>query len=110
MDEQPRKRLGRPRKVVDIPNAVEEGADASNNDIGNGQVSPVGDSAPANPVRQGEGWSGFVAGVMACKHPGLRNVYHPNPETEIIIRDNGNLNVFVGDIKGQLNTGEFIEI
>lgn len=110
MEEQPSKRRGRPRKSLDLPNAIEEGADASSIDSGDGEAGAVGATAPANTAGQGEGWLGFVDRVKACTHDGLRHVYHPNPESELILRDNGNLNVFTGDIKGQLNTGEFIEI
>ena len=95
MEEQPSKRRGRPRKSLDVPNAVEEGADASNDNNGNGQVSPVGDSAPAIDVRQGEEWDSFVAGIAAETYrPGatIRVAYHPNPQAEII---QGNWNVRV---------------
>jgi len=110
MEEQPRKRQYRKRVPVDIPHAAEEGADAPDHNAGNGQVGPVGDRPPAVDVRQAEDWVQFLDRVSACKHPGLRHVYHPKPEQEVILRDNGNLNVFVGEIKGQLNTSEFIEI
>lgn len=110
MEEQPRKRLGRPRKSVDVPNAIEEGADALNDNAGNGQVGAVGDSASTVNVQQGEDWGSFLLRVDGCRNPFLRNVFHPNPQASVIIRDNGNLNVFVGEIKGQLNTSDFIEI
>lgn len=110
MEELTSKRRGRPRKAVDVPDAIEEGADASSLDSGDGKAGAVGTATPAVDKGQGESWLGFVNRVNACTHAGLRHVYHPAPESELILRDNGNLNVFVGDIKGQLNTGDFIEI
>ena len=95
MEELSGKRRGRPRKVVDLPNAVEEGADASDNNNGDGQVSEVGDSAPAVDVRQGEEWDSFVAGIAAETYrPGstIRVAYHPNPQADVI---QGNWNVRV---------------
>lgn len=95
MEEQPSKRQYRKRKPVDVFNAVEEGADASNDNNGDGQVSPVGDSAPTVDVRQSEGWDSFVSRVAAETYrPGstIRVAYHPNPQAEII---QGNWNVRV---------------
>lgn len=95
MEELSGKRRGRPRKVVDLPNAIEEGADASDNNNGNGQVSEVGDSAPAVDVRQSTDWDSFVAGVIAETYrPGstIRVAFHPEPKEEII---QGNWNVRV---------------
>lgn len=95
MDELTSKRRGRPRKPVDVPNAIEEGADALNNDSGNGEVGAVGDSAPAVNVRQSEDWDTFVAGIAAETYrPGstIRVAYHPNPQAEVI---QGNWNVRV---------------
>lgn len=40
----------------------------------------------------------------------LRNVWHPSPNADLIVTDNGSINVFKGAIKGQVNTGELIEI
>lgn len=40
----------------------------------------------------------------------LRNVWHPEPREAIITTENGNLNVFTGPYKGQLNCGEHVEI
>ena len=95
MEEQPRKRQYRKRVAVDVSNAVEEGADALNNNNGDGQVSAVGDSVPAVNVRQSEDWDSFVAGIAAETYrPGstIRVAYHPNPQADII---QGNWNVRV---------------
>lgn len=95
MEEQPRKRQYRKRSTLDVPNAVAEGADASDNNAGDGQVSSVGDSTPAVDVRQSTDWDSFVAGVVAETYlPGstIRVAYHPNPQAEII---QGNWNVRV---------------
>lgn len=48
--------------------------------------------------------------TLAWDMPSLRNVWHPDPGAQIIICPNVSINVFVGEKKGQLNTGEFIEI
>lgn len=40
----------------------------------------------------------------------LRTVWHPWPEHDLIVTDWGNLSVKTGEYKGQLNTGEFVEI
>jgi hypothetical protein len=113
MEEQPRKRQGRPRKSMGVPDAIEEGSDAPSNNDGDGQAGEVRDSAPANPVRQGESWREFVAGVEALHNRtrwAIRQVWHQDPQTDIIYHQNGSILVNQGDPKALLNTGEVVEI
>jgi hypothetical protein len=37
-------------------------------------------------------------------------VWHPDPVHNLVMCANGNINVFTGPYKGQLNTGDYIEI
>ena len=54
----------------------------------------------------------FVDRVKAAfaADPRLRSVWHPDPKEWLIVTDNGNLHVLQGERKGQLNTGEHVEI
>ncbi len=112
MENQPRKGPGRPRKDLAVSNAAQEGGDPSENDTGDGETRPVGTTAQANPARQDESWAQFHERirVLTYQEPRLRNVWHPKPEHNLVVAENGSINVFKGDYKGQLNTGEFIEI
>lgn len=110
MEEQPSKRRGRPRKVMDVPEPIEEGEDASAIDAGIGETRTDRIEPSPDDVRQGESWLQFLDRVNACKNKKLRHVFHPNPQHNLIHRESGNLNVFVGPIKGQLSTGEFIDL
>lgn len=47
---------------------------------------------------------------LAHSEPRLRNVWHPAPQQAMVVCANGNINVFEGPQRGQLNTGDFIEI
>lgn len=112
MDGQPSKRPGRPRKALAVPNAAAEGEGADHNDAGDREAGPVGTAAQAEPVRQGESWAGFYERVRHLAHaePRLRNVWHPAPEQTMVVCANGNINVFEGPQRGQLNTGEYIDV
>lgn len=112
MDEQPSKRRGRPRKALPVCDDAEKAKSADHNDAGNGEVGAVGPTAQADAGGPGEGWDSFVDRVKAHFHADnrLRNVWHPDPREAIITTDNGNLNVFTGPHKGQLNNGEHVEI
>lgn len=107
------KRLGRPRKMLAVPNAIAEGESTSAIDNGNGQAGGVGTAPQAGPIRQSAGWDGFVDGVKALHALTgykLRNVYHPAPEASVIAHENGSINVFVGDVRGTLSDGSTVEI
>lgn len=112
MEKQPRKGPGRPRKDLAVPNAAEEGQESPDNDTGDGKARSVGSAVQAEPVRQNESWDQFHERIrhLAHKEPRLRNVWHPDPVHNLVMCANGNINVFQGDYKGQLNTGVFIEI
>lgn len=113
MEAIPRKRPGRPRKVLAVPNAVEEGADALDNNAGDGQVGGVGVAAQAIPVRPAQGWSDFVGRVIDLHNStqwAVRHVYHPCPEQGIIPHDNGSIVVSRGEIKAILKDGKTVEI
>jgi hypothetical protein len=47
---------------------------------------------------------------LADENPALRTVWHPAPEGELITCQNITIAVLQGDVKGQINTGEFVEI
>jgi hypothetical protein len=112
MDEQPSKRRGRPRKTVDVPDPAAQTQAANHDHDGDRQVGEAGASAQANDGRPAESWVEFVDRVKAAfaADPRLRSVWHPEPAEWLIVTDNGNLHVLQGERKGQLNTGEHIEI
>ena len=108
MEEVTRKGPGRPRKVVDVPNAIAEGEDANCLDNGDGETSGIGIETQAGDAGPGQDWNSFVARL---KDPALRTVWFPEPKSSIIPRDHAaHLVCFVGPIKGQLNTGAFVDI
>lgn len=112
MEEQPSKRRGRPRKHLDVPVPVEEGADASDLNDGIGQAS--GDGTPAQAIPEGKvdqlamSWADFqerIKQMTLGKHrTEIRVAYHPQPEAEII-SGNWNVRVEVGDIGFALSDG-----
>jgi hypothetical protein len=107
------KRLGRPRKMLAVPNAIAEGENTSAINDGNGQAGRVGATPQAGAIRQGAGWDGFVDGVKALHALTgykLRNVYHPKPGASVIKHENGSINVFVGDVRGTLSDGSTVAI
>ena len=107
------KRPGRPRKVLDVPHAIAEGADASSLDTGDWKVSGTGATAQANPVRQGEGWDSFVGRVIALHERtgfAVRQVWCDVPHKAIIEHHNGSINVSQGQELAILASGEFVEI
>lgn len=57
-------------------------------------------------------WDEFVARCVARMNSrgDLRNVWHPEPRAHLIHTDNGNLNVWPGEVRGQVRTGEKIDI
>lgn len=112
MDELPSPRRGRPRKALAVPNAAEEGESPSHNDDGDGQAGADRLAAQTDVVGHSESWPEFYERVRHLAHaePRLRNVWHPTPGQGIVICANGNINVFEGPQRGQLNTGDFIEI
>lgn len=112
MEEQPRKGPGRPRKALAVSNAAPEGENANHQDDGDGETRPAGGEPQANPARQDENWAQFHERirVLTYQEPRIRNVWHPKPEHNLVIAENLSVNVFEGPYKGQLNTGEFIDI
>ena len=106
-------RRGRPRKTVDVPNAIEEGADATGDNAGNGQAGSVG--IEPSPVSNGqtEGFSGFLARVLAAHEASgylIRTAYHPDADEEIIIHGNGSIPVFKGPEGAFDGNGNAVEI
>lgn len=86
MDEQPIKRPGRPRKVVDVsPDAAQAESTADQHD-GNGGNGEVGLATQAEPLRQSP-WDAFVCRVIDKHNRNGRSfnkVSHPNPEASVI--------------------------
>ena len=106
MEELTRKRLGRPRKAVAVPDASTEGKEQPSDNLGDGEVGGVQSEARAIDGRQGESWSEFVSKLT---DPLLRKVWHPNPETTLIQREHAAfLPVEIGPKKGQLQDGTVI--
>ena len=113
MEDNTGKRLGRPRKVLRLPEGVAEGEDASNLDTGNGQTSGTGPSPQADAVRSFATWLEFVSVVVhAQKHykNRLRTVWHPEPLHDLIHTDGANVRVEKGTVKAQLNTAQFVDL
>ena len=83
-------RRGRPRKVVDVPNAVEEGADAvGSNDEGRADSGARLEPQP-QPAPTREGWLGFVDRVKekaANSGRSFNAVSHPAPVDPVIHAD-----------------------
>ena len=50
--------------------------------------------------------------MTAIAHSGvaIRNAWHPEPRHHMVITDRGNVNVWAGEVRGQLNTSEYIDI
>lgn len=48
--------------------------------------------------------------AMFYANPAIRNVFHPDPGHSLIHTERGNLNVFQGERKAQLQDGSFIEV
>ena len=117
MEEQPRKRLGRPRKNLVVPVPVEEGADAFDLDDGVGQVS--GDGTDPQAVSEGKvdqlalSWADFQERIKLMtfgkQRTEVRVAYHPKPEAEVIA-GNWNVRVEVGDVGFALSDGVKQEI
>lgn len=87
MEEQPSKRRGRPRKVVDVPDDGAEVQGAANADAGDGQAGEVGASAQADDGRARE-WLAFKSRVieaMGKRGRGFTEVTHPAPEEVEIV-------------------------
>ena len=109
MDEQPSKRRGRPRKAMDIPNAVEEGADASSDDIGNGETGGNRPEVETVSMGQSQGMDFLnFAKLIASQqtlHNGIRTAYHPSPESELIFTEKGNIIVLSGEMCYQTSDG-----
>jgi len=113
MEEQPRKRLGRPRKVLGVPNAIAEGESASSLDSGDGETSGTRTPAPSVGVRQSEGWDQFVVRVIVLHERTnfeVRQVWTDNPQESIIVHHNGSIVVSEGQELAILKSGEFVEI
>ena len=110
MDEQPSKRRGRPRKVVDLPASAPEGEDASSDNLGNGEAGGDRIESPAQYAGSAEGWMGFVDRLKAMTyHPNrieVRIAYHPAPKSELIIA-NWSIPVKEGPIGYSTADGEF---
>lgn len=113
MEEQPRKRPGRPRKVLRLPEVAAQDQSAVGIDAGDGQVS--GDGAGTQENHQGEvlGWLEFVQRVVKAhtfyKHR-IRTVWHPEPLWEHIETNVGNILVKKGAVRVQLNTAQFVDL
>jgi len=107
------KRQYRKRAMLAVPNAVEEGADTSSLDTGDGQVSGIGIAAQAVDVRQGEGWNSFVSRVISLHERtgfSVRHVWCDKPEKAVIEHHNGSIVVSQGKEIAVLKDGESVEI
>lgn len=94
MDEQPRKRPGRPRKVLAVPNAVAEGEDGASIDNGDGETRRTGADAPEDDGGSCP-WDVFVGRVQGLTYTrgcGICIAYHPAPKSDTIA---GNWTVLV---------------
>lgn len=106
-------RRGRPRKVVDVPNIAQEGADATANHPGDGQAGATGLATPAVDPGQGTGLDGFVTRLLAAHVRSgfaIRSAYHPASDGRIAFHENGSIPVFVGDEAAFDGNGKLIEI
>ena len=99
---------------MDLPNAIEEGSDASANVTGNGETS--GDRPEPQTVNVGQskglGWDGFVQLITVKNtfaHP-IRIAYYPKPEGELIFTEKGNIIVRIGDESYQTSDGKYHSI
>ena len=88
MEEQSAPRRGRPRKVVAVPNAVDEGADAHIQHDGNREAGGTRTESQADPGRAGKGlpWVDFVAKIAEIHRTKGRSymakAFHPAPEAD----------------------------
>lgn len=112
MDEFTGKRRGRPRKVLDIPNAAAEGENAPCFDTGNGQAGEAGPTARAEPEGQGKGigWLELVELVKAktSHEHRIACVIHPEAVGLVETAHLGSIRTRCGEPGYQLNTGELI--
>lgn len=113
MEDNTGKRLGRPRKVLRLPEGIAEGESASCIDNGDGETSGTGSGAQAVVARSFQTWLEFVNVVVhAQKHykNRLRTVWHPEPLHDLIHTDGANVRVEKGSVKAQLNTAQFVDL
>lgn len=112
MDEQPSKRRGRPRKTVDIPDAVEEGEDATNVNTGDGQIGETGTPARTEPEgsRKAIGWLELVELVKDKTRHDYRIscVIHPDANGLVNTEHMGSIRTLIGEPGYQLDTGEIV--
>lgn len=110
MEELPSKRRRRPRKNLDLPPAIEEGADASSLNDGNGTTGGTGIEIQAVSVGQGKDVDFLTFSVLLQQkqtlHNGIRIAYHPKPESGLIYTEKGNIVVLSGDMCYQTSDGE----
>lgn len=107
------KRLGRPRKVAHIPNAVEEGEGASFLLSRDRETCETGlGTCGAAEVHEGSDWDRLVGALVSNKRhtSSAALAYHPNPVEEFIETPTGWVRVVQGDTGYTLNTGEDIRI
>lgn len=113
MEDNTGKGRGRPRKVLRLSEAIDEGEDASCLNTRDGKVSGTGPSPQADAVRSFATWLEFVSVVVhAQKHykNRLRTVWHPEPLHDLIHTDGANVRVEKGTVKAQLNTAQFVDL
>ena len=112
MDEQPRKRLGRPRKTLAVPNAAAEGEDAINVHFRDGQAGEAGTTARTITEGQGKslGWLELVAIVKERTSHEYRIACVIHPEANGIVETEhlGAIRTLIGEPGYQLNTGEIV--
>ena len=114
MENKPKKGPGRPRKNPPVPNAVAEGASVPADVSGDGETGDGRVEAQAVDGGSGEvlDWAEFVAVIKAkhsLKHQ-IRTAWHPDPRSDLITTEQGNIRVLTGDSFYQINTAETFKI
>jgi hypothetical protein len=114
MENKPTARRGRPRKNPPEHNATVEGESVIANDTGDGEASNAGLGVSGEAVASAEvhEWHSFEA-MIKSKHSlkyQIRTVWHPKPESALILTNQGNIAVQTGDCAYQLNTGEMCTV
>ena len=103
-------RRGRPRKVMDVPQPIEEGSRAPDYISGNGAAGESGLGAQEEPI--GEAWGklvDFLSGNKSHK-TSVAMAYCPEPKNEWIDTPTGWVRVTPGETGYTLNTGETVRL
>lgn len=111
---QTEKKVGRPRKVMDLPVNIEEGADAPAYIARDGQASGLGIGAQAEPSEtpSGGAWDELVEFLSSTKShkASVAMAYHPEPEQEWVSTPTGWVRVVEGEAGYTFNSGETVRL